>query len=112
MCDTTGLTFLQPVGYVLERRFMAKYKKNCSDSYWEKKYQELQHYTKRLEKEIKKIKKENLLTPKREKSTIENKKTYCPECGKGELNMFDILNRKFLVCNVCKYRERFYGKKD
>jgi transcription elongation factor Elf1 len=33
----------------------------------------------------------------------------CPECGKGEIKILDIIGKTFHVCQCCGYRKKVNG---
>lgn len=58
-----------------------------------------------LEKEIERL----TYIPPSQKVEQENKKhnpLICESCGKGEMSLFEIMGRKFLICKICEHRIR------
>lgn len=64
-----------------------------------------------LKKEVKRLKQQLRQAEKFPPVARESKRpvkmyNLCIECGKGSLKVLDLGNRKYLICDLCKHREK------
>ena len=66
-----------------------------------------------LEKLVNYYKKQANMTPREiEEETEEQQLEVCDNCGKGHLELIDLVHVKFLRCDTCGYKEKIDGKKE
>lgn len=95
---------------------MPKRKERSGEEFWRSKCRELEKRVRELERAVKQHSQRNINNQSenaeyRKKSrdvrnTFLEKKTSCPECGKGQLIFVDFTYVKYQCCNVCDWREK------
>lgn len=89
---------------------MPKRRERNSDEWYRAEIRELEKEVRRLNKRIKELEKRDYIFDDIiEEARFEKprkKIVSCPECGKGELSVYDLVGRIFEECNICHYRKK------
>ena len=94
---------------------MPKRKERSPDEFLKGKVRELEKENRQLKKRVRQLEKtehmfENHILDE-EPLIIEEKRAerICPDCGKGKLKEFSLLDRVFEECEICSYRKKIHG---
>jgi len=82
---------------------MPKKREKSENEYYKGLVRELEKENRQLHRELKTLKK----YPKAERLPKEEKKALiCSSCGKGELDVFSVLDKTFTTCKLCGDRKK------
>jgi hypothetical protein len=88
---------------------MPKKKERNPEEFYKGKLREAQKQIRDLQRQIRILEKTGHIKKQRVESIKEDKPLMCPECGKGELKILDIVGRTFHICHCCGYRKKVNG---
>ena len=90
---------------------MPKQRSKSPEEYYKGLLREANKQIRELQKELKQHKKqahmfEEFVDDVANDVEIVEKKKRCPDCGKGHLDIFEIIGRVFETCKLCGYRKK------
>ena len=92
---------------------MPKRKERSSEEWYRGKVRELESLVRSLKKQLRQYEKysqEEVATDCEDTVPIIKPVIMkCEECGKGNLNTFELLGRVFIECSVCDFRKKING---
>lgn len=87
---------------------MPKKKERSSEEFYRGKLREAERQIRDLHRQVRSLEKEGHIKPAKIKIKKEEP-LMCPECGKGEIKITELVGRVFHTCGCCGYRKKASG---